>query len=95
MPKGKCERSTSLKLRLAMRFGSHSEERLTKKTARWNPNLCSATRTSRSVGRPRKRWEDDLNECVKCEETEESRGIDLKTWLQAAKKQKQWKETEK
>ena len=47
---------------LAMRIASHSEARWTKEVARWNLGLSSTTRTSRSVGRPRQRWEDDINQ---------------------------------
>ena len=38
----------------------YEKERWTAKTARWNPNLYLATRTNRSVGRPKKRRDDDL-----------------------------------
>ena len=46
----------------------------------------------RSVGRPRKRWEDDINQVVRTDETKESKGSDMKkndTWIRAAKEQKE------
>ena len=46
----------------------------------------------------RKRWEDEINEFIKTEETEESKGNDQKknndTWLQQAKQSKEWKAKE-
>ena len=92
------ETQRKLKLRLAMRTASHGKERWTKKTARWNPGLSPTAKAGRSVGRPRKRWEDDINEFGRTDETEESKGNDLKnndTWIWAAKDQKRWNESEK
>ena len=40
------------------------------------------------MGRPRKRWEDDIKQFLKPEETEEAKGNDLKnndTWMQGSK----------
>ena len=63
--------------------------------------LCTeihiASKKNRRVGRPRKRWVDDINKFVKPDETEETIGNDLKnndTWLKAAKDQR-WKGIEK
>ena len=50
-----------LKWRMAMRIASLPQERWTSKIIDWNPGLDNKIRTSRSVGRPRKRWEDDIN----------------------------------
>ena len=36
-----------------------------KKAAEWNPELSSRYRTNRTIGRPRKRWEDDINDFLK------------------------------
>ena len=50
----------------------------------------STTTASRSIGRPKKRYEDDLNDFVMSEETEESTGCDLRngdTWT------RNWKNT--
>ena len=49
------------------------------------------TKTNRRVGRPTKRWEDDISQLVKLDEIEETKGKDLKnngTWLKAARDQK-------
>ena len=35
------------------------------KAAEWNPELSSRYRTNRAIGRPKKRWEDDINEFLK------------------------------
>ena len=55
-----------------------SQERWTSKIIEWNPGLDIKIRTNRSVGKPRNRWEDDINEFLKPEETEEAKGNDLK-----------------
>ena len=54
-----------MKWRLAMRIATSQKERLLIKAAEWNPELSSKYRTNRSSGRPRKRWEDDINEFLK------------------------------
>ena len=38
-----------------------------KKAAEWNPDLSSSKRTNRTIVRPKKRWEDDINEFLKQE----------------------------
>ena len=35
------------------------------KAAEWKPEFSSKYRTNRAIGRPRKRWEDDINEFLK------------------------------
>ena len=45
-------------------------ERWLMKAAEWNPELSSKYRTNRAIGRPRKRWEDDINEFLKFVEDE-------------------------
>ena len=75
-----------------MRIASLPEERWTSKIIEWNPGLDNKIKTNRSVGRPRKRWEDDINEFLKPEETEDAKGNDLKnncTCKIQAKKQKE------
>ena len=68
---GKCEDSMlgqdsqKMKWRLALRIASVPYERWMVKAAGWNPELSSKYRTNRAIGRPRKRWEDDINECLK------------------------------
>ena len=74
-----------------MRIASLPEEQWSRKTAEWNPGLDNCIKTNRSVARPRKRWDDEINEFIKPEETVESKGHDLMnndTRLQQAKQQK-------
>ena len=52
---------------------------------------------SKQVGRPRKRWEDDINQVLKSEETEKTKENDMKTndaWIWPAKDKKRWKDME-
>ena len=74
-----------------------ARDKMVKKTAKWNTGLSSGCKASRVVGRPRKRWEDDINQFLKPEETKETKGNDLKnndTWMRVAKDQIRWKEME-
>ena len=79
-----------MKWRLAMRIATSPNERWLIKAAEWNPELSSTYRTNRSFGRPRKRWEDDINEFLKQIEdetenlTESSNHINKK-WIQRSK----------
>ena len=59
-----------MKWRLAMRIATSPSERWLIKAAEWNPELSSKYRTNRAIGRPRKRWEDDINEFLKLVEDE-------------------------
>ena len=54
-----------------------------------NGTQCSALKQKQA-----EQWEDDINQCLKPEETEETKGNDLKnndTWIKAAKDRKRWK----
>ena len=62
-----------------MRTASLPEERWPKQISEWNPGLDSSVKTSMPVERPRKRWEDEINEFLKTEESEETKVSDLKT----------------
>ena len=78
-----------------MRIATSPSERWLIKTAEWNPELTSKYRTNRSIGIPRKRWEDDINEFLKQieEETEnltESSNQFNKTWTNTAKDRGRW-----
>ena len=78
-----------MKWRLAMRIASLPDKPWTKKTAKWNPGLAPKHQTNRPVERPKKRWEDEINEFLKPEETEETKGNETKnndTWIKVAKK---------
>ena len=84
-----------MKWRMALRIASLPNERWMVKAAEWNPGLSSRYRTYRAIGRARKRWEDDINEFLKLEETEienstESDNKYNKTWIKAAKDHGRW-----
>ena len=52
-----------------------------KKTAEWNPELSSRYRTNTAIGRPKKRWEDDINDFLKqnLEEKENEEPLERKS----------------
>ena len=86
-----------IKWRLAMRTASVPDERWAKKAAQWNPGLSIKHKTCRSVGgRPKKGWEDEMNDFLKPEETEATSGNERKndTWITAATNRERWKEME-
>ena len=67
---------------------SYLKKRWTSRIFDWHPGLDTNIKTQRQVGRP-KRWEDDLNEFLKTEETQEQTKYDLKnnnSWKTEAKK---------
>ena len=81
-----------MKWKLALRIATSPSERWLKKAAEWNPNLSSRYRTNRAVGRPRKRWEDDINDFLKqvLEERENEEPIERRiqtnnNWINIAK----------
>ena len=79
-----------MKWRLALRIATSPSERWLMNAAEWNPEFSSTYRTNRAIGRPRKRWEDDINDFLKLveEETEnltESSNQINKTWINTAK----------
>ena len=84
-----------MKWRLAMRIATSPSERWLIKAAEWNPEFSSQYRTNRAIGRPRKRWEDDINEFLKQVEdetenlTESSNQIN-KHWINTAKDRGRW-----
>ena len=83
---------------MAMRIASLPQERWKSNITEWNPCLDNKIKASRPVGRRRKRWEDEVNEFLRPEDTEETRSSDLKnnsTWKVEAKKKKEWKAREK
>ena len=88
----RCWNKTHKKMRwrLALRIATSPNERWLIKAAEWNPELSSKYRTNRSIGRPRKRWEDDINEFLKQIEdetenlTESSNHIN-KNWINTAR----------
>ena len=54
-----------MKWKLALRIATSPSERWLKKAAEWSPDLSSRYKADRAIGRPRKRWEDDINDFLK------------------------------
>ena len=84
-----------MKWKLALRIATSPSERWLKKAAEWNPELSSRYRRNRAIGRPRKRWEDDINEFLKQEFEESENPIESnnqtnKTWINIAKDRRRW-----
>ena len=65
-----------MKWKLALRIATSPSERWLNKAAEWTPELSSRYRTNREIGRPRKRWEDDINEFLKQEFEENENPIE-------------------
>ena len=84
-----------MKWRLALRLASLPSERWIVKVAEWNPELSSRYKTYRAIGGPGRRWEDDINEFTKLEETKteistESDNKYKKSWIKATKDRRRW-----
>ena len=86
-----------MKWKLALRIATSPSERWLKKAAAWNPELSSRYRTNRAIGRPKKRWEDDINDFLKqnLEEKENEEPLERKSqnnniWINIAKDRKEW-----
>ena len=82
---------------MARRIVSLLEKRWTRRVFDWHPGLDTSIRTRRQVGRPKRRWEDDLNEFMKTEEGQERNKFDLMNnngWMNEIKDHKTWKENE-
>ena len=86
-----------MKWKLALRIATSPSERRLKKAAEWNPDLSSRYKTNRAIGRPRKRWEDDINDFLKqnLEEKEKDEPIERKiqnnnNWINIAKDWRRW-----
>ena len=77
----------SMEWRMVLRIASLPNERWMVKAAEWNPELSSRYKTYGAIERPRRRWEDDINEFLKLEEdeTENSTESENKSWIKAAK----------
>ena len=87
--------SQKMKWRLALRIATSPSERWLMKAVEWNLELSSKYRTNRAIGRPRQRWEDDVNEFLKFVEDEtenftESSSQINKTWINTAKDSGRW-----
>ena len=82
-----------MKWKLALRIATLPSERWLKRAAEWNPDLSSRYRINIAIGRPRKRWEDDIHEFLKqeFEENENENPIERsnqtnKNWINIAKR---------
>ena len=82
-----------MKWKLALRIATSPSERWVKKAAEWNPETSSKYMTSRSIGRPKKRWEDDINDFLKqiYDETKMDETRENKiSWISTANDRKEW-----
>ena len=85
------------KWRMARRIISLPEKRWNRRVFNWHPGLDNNIKARRQVGRPKRRWEDDLNEFVKIEEGHGNDRYDLKNnnnWMKEIEDYKKWKENE-
>ena len=53
------------KWKLALRIATSPSERWLKEAAEWSPDLSPRFKTNRAIGRPRRRWEDDINDFLR------------------------------
>ena len=84
-----------MKWRPALRIASLPSERWIVKASEWNPELSSRYRTNRAIVRPRRSWEDDINEFLKLEENETENSTESgnkynKSWIKTAKDRGRW-----
>ena len=86
-----------MKWKLALRIATSPSERWLRKAAEWNPDLSSRNKTNRAIGRPRKRWEDDINDFLKqvLEDKENEDPIERRNqtnnkWINKAKDWRRW-----
>ena len=91
------QNTQKMQRKLALRIATSPGERWMKKAAEWNPEVSSRYRTNRAIGRPRKRWEDDINDFLKqtLEEKEKDEPIERKIqnkniWINTAKDWNEW-----
>ena len=83
--------------RMARRIITLPQSRWNKRVFQWQPGLDPTLRTKRSVGRPKRRWEDDLNEFTKTEEGHDKAQYEFKnsnSWMNEIKDYQKWKESE-
>ena len=84
-----------MKWKLALRIDTSPSDRCLNKTADWNPELSTRYRINRAIGRPRKRWEYDINDFLKQEFEDNKNPIESsnqtkKTWTSIAKDRGSW-----
>ena len=86
-----------MKWRMARRIITLPEKRWNRKVFNWHPGLDSNVKARRQVGRPKRRWEDDLNEFMKTEDEHEKDRYVLKNnngGMKEIEDYKRWKENE-
>ena len=91
------EAHRKMKWRMALRIASLLQDRWSNKIIERNLALDCTIKINRLLGRPRKRLDNEINEYLRPEESEETRGSDQKnnsTWTMQ-QKQNNWKEEEK
>ena len=77
------------KWRMARRIITLPQSRWNKRVFEWQPGLDPTLHTERSVGRPKRRWEDDLNEFTKTEEGQDKAQYEFKnnnSWMNEIKR---------
>ena len=82
---------------MARRIVFLKKKRWNKRVFDWHPGLDISMRTGRQIGRPKRRWEDDLNDFLKMDGSQERTKNDLTNdngWMAEAKKYKEWKDKE-
>ena len=85
------------KWRMARRIITLPQKRWNERVFEWQPGLDPTLCNKRSVGRPKRRWEDDLNEFTKTEEGHEKAQYDLQnnnSWMNEIQDYHKWKENE-
>ena len=85
------------KWRMARRIITLPAKRWNRRVFNWHPGLDTSIKTRRHVGRPRRRWEDDLDEFMKTEEGQDKNIYVLKnnnSWMEEIEDYKKWKERE-
>ena len=86
-----------MKWRMARRIVTLHRKRWNKRVFEWQPGLDPTLHPKRSVGRPKRRWEDDLNEFTRTEEGQEKAQYELKnnnSWMKEIEDYKEWKKDE-
>ena len=80
-------------VRLTMRIASLPEEGWNVKAAEWNLELNTKYRTYRGIGRPRRRWEDEIlkSEDVEVETTTRNEMKHNNAWIEVAKNLERWR----
>ena len=82
---------------MARRIITLPTKRCNRRVFNWHPGLDNSIKARRQVERPKRRWEDDLNEFMKTEEGHEKERYDLKnnnSWMKEIEDYKKWKENE-